>query len=97
MSAEIQPALTRSPEPEVLTNRPCASRFAATINQPHYTVDDVAKMLNMSRDSVTRLFRNEEGVLKIARPGNRYKRTYTTLRIPESVLNRVYGKMTHVN
>jgi transcriptional regulator GlxA family with amidase domain len=64
------------------------------IKQPHYTVDDVAKMLNMSRDSVTRLFRNEDGVLKIARPGNRYKRAYTTLRIPENVLHRVYARMT---
>lgn len=63
------------------------------INQPHYTVDDVAKMLKMSRDSVTRLFRNEDGVLKVTRPGNRYKRTYTTLRIPENVLQRVYGRM----
>ena len=34
-------------------------------------------MLNMSRDSVARLFREEDGVLKITRPGNRYKRTYT--------------------
>lgn len=63
-------------------------------DQTHYTAEDVAKMLNMSRDSVTRLFREEEGVLKITRPGNRYKRTYTTIRIPESVLNRVYGRMT---
>ena len=63
-------------------------------NQTHCTVDQVAEMLNMSRDSVTRLFREEEGVLKITRPGNRYKRTYTTLRIPESVLNRVYQRIT---
>jgi hypothetical protein len=63
-------------------------------NQPHFTVEQVAEMWNMSRDSVTRLFREEEGTLKITRPGNRYKRTYTTIRIPESVLNRVYGRMT---
>jgi AraC-like DNA-binding protein len=66
-------------------------------NQPHYTVEDVATMWKMSRDSVTRLFREEEGVLKITRPGNRYKRTYTTIRIPESVLNRVYGRMCGAN
>lgn len=64
------------------------------INQPHYTVDDVAKILKISRDSAARLFRDEDGVVKITRPGSRYKRTYTTLRIPESVLNRVYARMT---
>lgn len=63
-------------------------------SQRHYTVDEVATMWNMSRDSVTRLFREEEDVMRIIRPGNRYKRTYTTLRIPEAVLNRVYGRMT---
>jgi AraC-like DNA-binding protein len=71
-----------------------ASRTTSVFNQHHYTVEDVATMLNMSRDSVTRLFREEDGVVKITRPGNRYKRTYTTIRIPESVLNRVYARMT---
>lgn len=65
-----------------------------TPNQTHYTVEQVAEMWNMSRDSVTRLFRDEPGVMKITRPGNRYKRAYTTIRIPESVLNRVYSRMT---
>jgi len=50
-------------------------------------------MLSLSRDTVHRMFRDEEGVLKIQRPGTRYKRTYTTLRIPESVLNRVYRRI----
>jgi hypothetical protein len=50
-------------------------------------------MWNISRDTIRRMFLREEGVLKIVRPGNRYKRTYITLRIPESVVNRVYRRI----
>jgi hypothetical protein len=61
--------------------------------EAHYTVEQVAKLWNLSRDSVRRLFLQEKDVLRIARPGNRYKRSYVTLRISESVLNRVYQRM----
>jgi transcriptional regulator GlxA family with amidase domain len=61
--------------------------------EKHYTVEQIAEMWNLSRDSVRRLFLAEAGVLKISRPGTRYKRAYTTLRIPESILNRVYQRM----
>ena len=59
----------------------------------HYTVDEVSEMWSLSRDSVRRLFLSEPDVPKIARPANRYKRSYVTMRIPESVLNRVYRRM----
>jgi hypothetical protein len=59
----------------------------------HYTVDEVAALWSLSRDSVRRMFLSEPDVPKIARPGGRYKRSYVTLRIPESVLNRVYRRM----
>lgn len=62
-------------------------------NETHYTVDQVADMWNLSRDSVRRMFLSEPDVPKITRPGNRYKRSYVTLRIPESVLNRVYRRL----
>jgi hypothetical protein len=62
-------------------------------DQRHYAVEQVADMWNISRDTIRRLFAAEPGVLKIVRPGNRYKRTYSTLRIPESVLNRVYRRI----
>ena len=52
--------------------------------EPHYTIDQVAEMWNLSRDSVRRIFLAEPDVPKISRPGNRYKRSYVTLRIPET-------------
>jgi hypothetical protein len=62
-------------------------------SERHYTVDQVAEMWNLSRESVRKMFLSEPDVPKISRPGNRYKRSYVTLRIPESLLNRVYRRM----
>lgn len=70
-----------------------ADRTETAFCQHHYTVEQVAEMWNISRDTIRRLFLGEEGVLKIERPGSRYKRSYVTLRIPESVLNRVYQRI----
>jgi len=60
----------------------------------HYEVDEIAEMWNLSRDTVRRLFFSEDGVLKIVRPGTRYKRSHVTLRVPESVLCRVHRRMS---
>lgn len=65
----------------------------ATINERHYRVDDVSEMWNISKDTVRRMFLNEPGVVRFARPRSKYKRSYTTILIPESVLNRVYRQM----
>ena len=59
----------------------------------HYTVDEVADLWNLSRESVRRIFLAEPDVLRIARTRAKNKRPYVTLRIPESVLNRVYRRM----
>jgi hypothetical protein len=61
-----------------------------------YTVDEVALMWKLSRDSVRRIFRSEVGVLVFSPPQRRGKRSYTTLRIPQSVLDRVRRKLAIV-
>jgi hypothetical protein len=65
----------------------------ATMKEPHYKVDDVAALWNMSPDTVRRIFLDEPGVIRYARPRSKYKRSYSTILIPESVLNRVYRRM----
>lgn len=62
----------------------------------YYTVDEIAAMWKVSRDSVRRLFRNESGVLAISPRRRRGPRSYTTLRIPQSVLHRVHRKLSIV-
>ena len=56
----------------------------------HFSVTDVAKLWSLSRDSVRRIFRREPGVMAI---GERY----VTLRIPESVLERVHRKLSNAD
>jgi len=64
-----------------------------TMKEPHYKVDEVAVLWNMSPDTVRRIFLEEPGVIRYARPRSKYKRSYSTILIPESVLNRVYRRM----
>ena len=63
-----------------------------TTFERHYSVDDLAELWGMSDDFVRRLFLNEPGVVVFFkhRPG---RRTYRTLRIPESVAQRVHRQM----
>ena len=60
----------------------------------HYAVQEIAALWNLSHDSVTRMFRNEPGVLAITPKKRRSCRTRTTLRIPEHVADRVYERIT---
>jgi hypothetical protein len=55
-------------------------------------------MWNLSEDTVRRLFAREPGVLHLGREvkGGAYRRSYTTLRIPQSVLERVHKRRSLV-
>lgn len=55
-------------------------------------------MWNLSTDAVRRLFAKEAGVLVLGQgKGKRYKRQYKTLRIPASVVERVYRRSSLVD
>jgi transcriptional regulator GlxA family with amidase domain len=58
----------------------------------HFSVDELAALWGMSDDFVRRLFLHESGVVVFFhyRPG---RRVYRTLRIPESVAQRVHRRM----
>jgi len=64
-------------------------------NEVCLTVADVAKRLKIDGDTVRRLFLNEPGVIVISFP-RKGRRTYRTLRIPESVFRRVLVRFTKV-
>jgi hypothetical protein len=59
----------------------------------HYAVAEIASMWNLSTDEVRDLFEEEPGVLLIGRRNPR-KRRYVTLRIPESVVERVHSRLS---
>ena len=60
--------------------------------QEFLTVDEVAKMLKVSGDTVRRRFGREPGVIDLGAPERHYKRRYRVLRIPAAVLNRFLHK-----
>jgi hypothetical protein len=63
-----------------------------TTFERHYSIDELASIWGVSDDFVRRLFLHEPGVVVFFkyRPG---KRTYRTMRIPESVARRVHRRM----
>ena len=62
----------------------------------HYSVREVAATWQLSQDTIRRLFKNEPGVLVLSPRQRRGKRAYSTLRIPESVLQRVHKRCSLV-
>ena len=54
---------------------------------------EVAELWNLSPDVVRKLFEREPGVLVLGDHGSRSKRRYTTLRIPQSVVERVHRRL----
>ena len=59
----------------------------------HYMPKELAAVWRLDETTIRRLFIDEPGVLKIGKSGRRDgKRDYLSLRIPESVAQRVHGE-----
>jgi hypothetical protein len=67
-----------------------------TFAERHYSVAEVAAMWSLSQDAVRKIFQAEPGVLVLGGHGSPHKRRYTTLRIPESVLQRVHRRLANI-
>ena len=65
----------------------------ARFQERHYAVAEIAELWNLSLDVVRKLFEREPGVLVLGDHGSRSKRRYTTLRIPQSVVERVHRRL----
>jgi biotin operon repressor len=61
------------------------------------SVEEVAEILNLSRDTVTRRFEKLEGVIDLGHEESRRKRRYRKLRIPRSLLDRFLKERTRRN
>lgn len=55
---------------------------------------ELAKRFRAHPTTIRKTFLNEEGVIKLGHPARGKRRQYFTLLIPESVVQRVFGKMT---
>lgn len=67
----------------------------AAFQERHYAVSEIAEIWNLSRDVVRKIFEGEPGVLVMGGDRTRSKRGYRTLRIPESVMERVHRKLSN--
>jgi hypothetical protein len=65
---------------------------ASVAFERHYCVSEVAELWGLSERTIRRIFSDEPGV-KWESGETRFKRGYTTLRIPESVVQRVHRKL----
>lgn len=77
--------------------RDYAQGIAAATNgalERHLTVKKIAELWGLSENSVREIFKAEPGIVRIQRPGSRCKRGYTSIRIPESVVERVHRTMS---
>jgi hypothetical protein len=62
--------------------------------EKHFTPAELAEMWGVSVQTICEIFKAEEGVLKIGSNGTRNRRAYKTLRIPESVAERVHTRLS---
>ena len=62
--------------------------------EPTLTVQEIAELLKLSRQTVQRMFGSEPGVILIERSGRMHKRKYRTIRVPKHVYERVIFRLT---
>jgi hypothetical protein len=70
---------------------------AVSVEEKHFTPDELAELWACSPQTIRNLFDNEPGVLRIPsqRPGKR-ARKYTSIKIPESVAERIHKRLSAV-
>jgi predicted DNA-binding transcriptional regulator AlpA len=62
--------------------------------KPALTIAEVAELTGFSRQTITRLFQAEKGVIVIEHPEKMHKRGYRSVRIPRAVFDRVIRRLT---
>jgi len=83
--------LARKPAQTTLEAIP--SQRTVICAEKHYSVSELAEFWNLSNTTIRRIFENEPGVLKWGSREARFRRQYTTLRIPETVVMRVHRQL----
>jgi hypothetical protein len=72
---------------------PRSMPLAAPFDEPIYTINDVAKILQLSPNQIRTIFRNEPGVHDLANNfGKSRFRRRSQLRIPHAVLTRFWKR-----
>jgi hypothetical protein len=64
------------------------------VDEKHYAPADLAKAWGVNVETIRNVFREEPGVVKIGERAPGHKRSYLTLRIPQSVAVRVHKRLS---
>jgi hypothetical protein len=67
------------------------------MQERHYSPAELGELWNLSADTVRRMFENEPGVLVFENPVRSSSRRFRTLRIPESVAERVHSRSSNAD
>jgi hypothetical protein len=59
----------------------------------HYAPSEVADLWKFNVETIRRLFQDEPGVMMLQAPVKKGRRPYKTIRIPQSVLERVHKRL----
>jgi hypothetical protein len=72
---------------------PGTSAETPTPVERHYAPSEVAELWQFNVETIRRLFQDEPGVVLLQAPIKKGRRPYKTIRIPESVLDRVHKRL----
>jgi hypothetical protein len=65
-----------------------------TLEELKFTPEEIARSHKLHPTTVRRMFLDEAGVIRMGHGSGRGRRQYYTLRIPASVVRRVFARMT---
>jgi hypothetical protein len=63
--------------------------------EKRYSISEIVELWGLSEKTIRRIIAGEPDVLEWGHDEPRFKRVYRTLRIPESVLQRVHRRIEH--
>ncbi len=65
------------------------------VDEKHFSPDDLAKAWGVSAQTIRNVFKDEPDVLRLGNPPTS-KRSYVSLRIPQSVAMRVHRRLSTI-
>jgi hypothetical protein len=74
-------------------NDPGYSMEAPTPAERHYAPVEVAGLWHLDVETIRRIFQDEPGIIVLQAPIKKGRRPYKTIRIPQSVLERVHRRL----
>ena len=69
--------------------------FGQSDSKSALTVAEVADLTGFSRQTVSRMFEDEPGVLVLTRPETLHKRSHRSIRVPRNVYDRVIRRIAN--